>query len=276
VSLSPAPRVRAFAERLRLRHSRLVKLSTEVRRLNDVNRALGERIVALEATPSAPPADTSRLGFLFVLTYGRSGSTLLQGVLNSLPGYLIRGENGGVLHRLQEFHSIMTQCSREHGPAAVVTDPWFGIGAYSEDRAYVALRRLALDLMLRPGADTRIVGYKEIRWVDPATEDLASLDAHVEFVRRVFPGARFVVNTRRIEDVARSSWWQGRPDAMNEISRLQDAIMGQVDALGDYAFHVHFDDYSADPSRLQGLFDWLGEPFDLDRVGRIFERRYSY
>src|SRR3954464_1127587 len=32
-------------------------------------------------------------GFVFVVTYGRSGSTLVQGLLNALPGTLVRGEN---------------------------------------------------------------------------------------------------------------------------------------------------------------------------------------
>jgi hypothetical protein len=33
------------------------------------------------------------LGYVFVMTYGRSGSTLLMGLLNTIPGYLVRGEN---------------------------------------------------------------------------------------------------------------------------------------------------------------------------------------
>ncbi|MGH3306736.1 MAG: hypothetical protein ACRDOX_03520, partial [Nocardioides sp.] len=44
------------------------------------------------------------LGYLFVMTYGRSGSTLLQGILNSIPGYLIRGENRQVLIHVHRFH----------------------------------------------------------------------------------------------------------------------------------------------------------------------------
>ena len=33
------------------------------------------------------------LDYVFVMTYGRSGSTLLMGILNSIPGWLLRGEN---------------------------------------------------------------------------------------------------------------------------------------------------------------------------------------
>jgi hypothetical protein len=37
-----------------------------------------------------PPRD---LDHLFVVTWGRSGSTLQIGLLNTLPGYLVRGGN---------------------------------------------------------------------------------------------------------------------------------------------------------------------------------------
>ena len=41
---------------------------------------------------------------VFVMTYGRSGSTLLMGLLNSIPGYLIRGENRHAMRHLYDFH----------------------------------------------------------------------------------------------------------------------------------------------------------------------------
>lgn len=40
-----------------------------------------------------------RFGSILVITYGRSGSTLLQGILNSIDGILIRGENHNFLLR---------------------------------------------------------------------------------------------------------------------------------------------------------------------------------
>ena len=42
--------------------------------------------------------------YVFVMTYGRSGSTLLMGLLNTIPGYLIRGENDDALRFLFDFH----------------------------------------------------------------------------------------------------------------------------------------------------------------------------
>jgi hypothetical protein len=36
---------------------------------------------------------TRKFTYVFVVTYGRSGSTLTQGLLNTLPRTLVRGEN---------------------------------------------------------------------------------------------------------------------------------------------------------------------------------------
>ena len=83
-----ADRDRLRAERDGLRH-KLEKADAE-------RKELAKRVRKLE-----PRED---LGYLFVLTYGRSGSTLLQGILNSIPGYLVRGENRQILFHLHEFH----------------------------------------------------------------------------------------------------------------------------------------------------------------------------
>ena len=44
------------------------------------------------------------LRHVFVMTYGRSGSTLLMGILNSIPGWLLRGENRHAMRHLYDFH----------------------------------------------------------------------------------------------------------------------------------------------------------------------------
>ena len=38
--------------------------------------------------------------YLFVITYGRSGSTVLLNLLNAIEGYTIRGENCGIVSHL--------------------------------------------------------------------------------------------------------------------------------------------------------------------------------
>ncbi|HET9499545.1 MAG TPA: sulfotransferase, partial [Marmoricola sp.] len=209
---------------------------------------------------------------VFVLTYGRSGSTLLQAILNATPGVLIRGENRGITHLLYEFHATAVK----EGPhvkhfARRPFNPWFGMYDFPAQVSLDRIRALVTDTLLRPGPDTRLTGFKEIRWDH---DDLAEF---VAFLREVFPGARFIVNTRRHEDVARSmaksGWWPEVDDPLAHVARAEERIRTVARDLGDDAHEVCYDDYVAAPEALRGLFDWLGVPFDLDRVTEVIQAR---
>lgn len=215
---------------------------------------------------------TLRLDYVFVATYGRSGSTLVQGVLNALPGYLVRGENRGAVRELHAFHSTCTkeaQRVRAGNGANSPSHPWFGIGGYPEPVALADIRRLVVDTLLRPEPATRVTGYKEIRWVGPDAIE------HVDWLREVFPGARFVVNTRDLAAVARSGWWAGDPHARTTLAAMQEQLEAVAGHLGDAAYHVHYDDYVAHPTPLRGLIEWLGESYDATTVANVLATRHA-
>jgi hypothetical protein len=212
--------------------------------------------------------------YLFIVTYGRSGSTLLQGVLDSIPGYLIRGENRAMMDHLYRYHlTAKNEQKRLKRPERLqTTHPFYGIDGYRDADAFRAIRQLALDTILRPTSSTRVVGFKEIRWNQLGDE----LETFVRFLRRVFPGARFIVNTRNHEDVSKSKWWTKADDALATLERLDKQFLALADSLGERAYHVHYDDYVANPLVLRGLFDWLGEEFDEQRIRDILAQRHSY
>ena len=215
-----------------------------------------------------PPRD---LDYLFVVTYGRSGSTLLMGLLNTLPGYLIRGENRDALHHLYLFDQTMrTESAR--GPKRRLrepTHPFFGIAGYPREKAARQLRRIATDTVMRPQEDTRVTGFKEIRWYHP------DLEEYVAWLAEVFPGARFLVNTRNHEDVLRSKWWAEGEDKSEHLADIETRILALADSLGDAAYRVHYDEYVADPTTLRGMFDWLGEEFDEATVRATMAVKHS-
>ncbi|WP_232677274.1 sulfotransferase [Nocardioides sp. R-C-SC26] len=245
----------------------------ELDALHAENARLRERVQRLRARNGE-----SDLDYLFVVTYGRSGSTLVSGLLNAIPGYLIRGENRDALRHLFDFHRQLQVNAR--GPKANFrqrTHPFFGAGDFPEDRSLAGIRRLVLDTVLRPKADTRVVGFKEITWFNEERDDLGE---YVAWLREVFPGARFLVNTRNLDDVGRSSWWgEGDADQVaanrRHLQANETALTTLADDLGAAAYRIHYDDYVADPGALAGLFAWLGEPFDLDAVRAVLEVRHS-
>ncbi len=217
----------------------------------------------------------SRLSYVFIVTYGRSGSTLLQGLLNAQPGYLIRGENGGTMEMLYATWSEMNRRRSDISDlrrAAQPTHPWFGMDRYSPEEAAASFRRHLLDVVLKPSSGTRVTGFKEIRWWKH--KDLAEL---LDFVGLVFPGARFVFNTRDNTDVIKSKWWADREEsaALAQLANFEGRMVAAREQLGSSAYAVHYDDYVADRDSLRGLYDWLGEPFDRARVDQVLDTRHS-
>lgn len=215
-----------------------------------------------------PRAD---LSYVFVMTYGRSGSTLLTGLLNAIPGYLIRGENGDALRGLYDFHETCLEQS-QRAPVErlrMKTNPFFGIGDYPAPLALQRIRGLALDTVLRPKAETRVSGFKEIRWWR------GDIRPYAEWLREVFPGARFVVNTRDHDKVLKSKWWAKGDDKTEHLNDIEDRILAAAAELGDAAYRVHFDDWVNDPTTLRGLFEWLGEEFDEPTVRATLAKKHS-
>jgi hypothetical protein len=263
------------ASGVRSRLSRLVPGARSRRQLVEARREidrLRDRVHRLELRDD--------LGYLFVMTYGRSGSTLLQGILDSIPGYLIRGENRQVLMHVFRFHrtAVKQRALHRRGQrkrdelvgGLEPTKAWYGMDNFGVRASLRDARRLALDTLLRPEPDTRVTGFKEIRWT---SEDAGE---YVAWLRKVFPGARFVVNTRDLHAVARSKWWAHRPDAYDHLRQAEERLLRLAEELGDAAFRVHYDDYVDNPQALKPLFDWLGEEFDEARIRAVMDVPHSY
>jgi hypothetical protein len=258
-------RDRLRAERDLLRHvirddkARFESMVTELHRLRELAYGSTER-------------DDPGYAYVFVLTYGRTGSTLLQGILDRTPGYCVRGENGGVVYELFRYYKTATHHRDRLGRKEPLPPqhPWWGIDGFPEDVALREFRHLVLDTVIRPTVGSRVVGYKEIKWGYP------DLDDYLDFMRLVFPGARFVVNTRDLADVANSKWWANRPDAMTQLEQLDRQVRDAGKRLGDAAFAVHYDDYKDDPAALRPLFEWLGAPYDRERIAAVMSQKHSY
>ncbi|GGO74038.1 sulfotransferase [Nocardioides deserti] len=228
-------------------------------------------------TSTGPAAEGEELRYLFVVTYGRSGSTLLAGLLNAIPGYLVRGEHRDALRHLYAYQQSLLATRDElvarYGADSLRsrTHPFFGMADVQPQRTVRAVRHLALETVLRPKPGTRVAGFKEIRWYHD------DLEEYVAWLRKVFPGARFLVNTRDHADVLRSKWWaQGDPvEKAAELARIEERILALAADLGDAAYRVHYDEYVADPAALRGMYDWLGEPWDEDSVRATMAVRHS-
>lgn len=217
------------------------------------------------------PAD----GYVFVVTYGRSGSTLTQNLLNLIPGYSIRGENGNLTYFLaraihvvsQQDNFVWRRDDKAKAPAdqrpflrdilGKSSDPWAGAENVDPDDFRLSMMDLFVAKVLRPEPGCRVSGFKEIRF----HEDPRFFPAYLAHMRDCFPKARFIFQTRNLEDVSKSSWWAQRPkDAVIDQLRNAEALFAEFQAANpEICFAITYERYAEGASYVRQIYDFLGE-----------------
>ena len=216
----------------------------------------------------------ARYRHAFIVTYGRSGSTLLQGVLNALPGYLIRGENYDAMRHLEILFNRLPRSPGQYGADAAAApsqarDPFYGFEAFADAPVAAGIAALLQHLLLS-GADpagVRCLGFKEIRYTPQ------NIALKVQFLRRVFPGCAVIYNTRAPRDVIQSEFQKDK-----EIGYFEEfnALLEARSEADPDAFLVRYEDVTRVAGTLIGLHDFLREPFDRERIGAVLAVKHSY
>jgi Sulfotransferase family len=213
--------------------------------------------------------------FVFIVTYGRSGSTLLQHIIGSLSGYHIAGENSNALFGLFQSYSSCVKAKSNGTPnTRRIEDPWFGAHAVKPFHYGQKLAALFISEVLRPPDDARVIGFKEIRYFENPRE----LEAYLTFMRTFFVPAKFIFNIRTPEEVAKSGWWKNRPEAdvIPQVQKWHTMIDDYVRAHPADSFCVRYNDYVSDHLALVPLFEFLGETYDPDQIAKIMAVKLSH
>lgn len=219
------------------------------RRMAEARRTIefrGRRVViqlmGLWATPASTRSGLSRLSAftqdldceaapIFLLGAGwRTGSTLLQRMVNAVPGTLIWGEpysEGAIVQRLSESVKFLDEShGRFHGttlePGRLPSeDEWTATMAPSLDNLVQAYRALLDRLFQDPAASRGCArwGVKEVVW---------DLDC-IHLLNTLYPAAKFVLLVREPQ----AQWRSYRPETWRPwFYRWPDKPIGGPHAFG--------------------------------------------
>ncbi len=228
-------------------------------------------------------------GYVFVVTYGRTGSTLTQNLLNSIPGWCIRGENGNLLGQLlKTVHSMLTWDNYlrrrkwraagspdQRNPDGFGTpiDPWYGAEHVDPTAYALGLLDTFVSRVLNLPDEVRVGGFKEILYYN----DPKFLPHQVALMQQFFPNAKIVFQTRHHDQVLKSAWWKTR-DAVEVRARLNliDGIFADYAQTHANCLVLDYDIYLAGADALRPLFEFLDEDFDLPRVQAVLDHRLDH
>jgi hypothetical protein len=217
--------------------------------------------------------------YVLVVTYGRSGSTLLQGLLNALPGVLVRGENALFVHSLFQAYEKLNFAMDQGGESLEPTHPWFGSEQLNPVTFLQSAREL-VELQLLGGRakdEVEVLGFKEIRYFDLAPDELRK---YLDFLRLLLPGVAIVWHTRNHEDVARSGWW-----VREDPTVLGDSLVRFDETLADYLeklppwnwLHTNFDEVVVNTEGvLRDLASLVGVGYPPNRAEWVAAQQHSY
>jgi hypothetical protein len=216
-----------------------------------------------------------------VVTYGRSGSTLTQGILNTLPRTLVRGENNlYLLPMYRAYDRLATFKERFGGPgAAKPSSAFYGLreadlGAFASSVRDLVQRQLLGGV---PVAEVDVLGFKEVLWhlVKPA--EWAGFFA---FVDLAFGDPLYVLNRRDVAMASTSGFWRKKQPGVAEqqierVRRLQDHLR---ESRPGRCFDTEFEAITSDETavaedQLRGLAEFVHGSCDDDLLAAMLATR---
>lgn len=234
---------------------------------------------------------------VFVVTYGRTGSTLLQGILNSVEGVVITGENGGYIYNLYSAYKTLEYLGhqtrkikrkettlqliqrkitnkKQSGKEDSPTLPFFGssfIDLNAEKRFLLGRISKYFKSNLNCNKAT-VTGFKEVRY------HMLDIDQYLDFLQEHFGPACFVFLTRNAEQVAQSGFYKKKStnETLLHIEEIEKRFFKYIRSQPDTCYWIDYENLKRDDERLRKLFDFIGLEFDQAKIERVLATPHSY
>ena len=228
----------------------------------------------------SPKRGTSKFRSAYVVTYGRSGSTLITGYLSRLPGFDIRGENFLFpMHGYFAEKAVLESRKKPYGGRESQAHPWYGTQLFNGNRFREDFTRAMLNQLYPNTYIPRTIGFKEIRyWRFVKKEDFAPLLDWLRSLRE--PGA-VVFMFRDLDKVMSSAWWANLEPEQAEKSRIrlqkfEDQCREYHAANPESSIIVTYEEFTTSADMPKRICDFFGVEFDESVWRDTLNSKYSW
>lgn len=227
-----------------------------------------------------PWVGRSRFRSVYVVTYGRSGSTLLTGYLSHLPGFDIKGENFLFPLPLADAEERLVKAAKlPYGDRDTQASPWYGSHQFNPAQWKRDVRRALLNQLYPYRPIPKTIGFKEIRWWYGI--EGAEFDAKLRWLTSVRRPGGIVFLTRDLDRTMAGAWWANHSDAERAEARAGlEAFERNAHAYAtthpDHSIHITYEDFCRDSQEAQRLCTMLGVRFRQSVYEQTLGARYSY
>ena len=181
---------------------------------------------------------------VLICATGRSGSTTMQRLINTIPDSNICGENFGAINSLLEFyrrikHSTVNNIPGHFNPASYdsvinknIKPSWYNSYNYLQ---MVNLIKTTIINMFKNKKTTNLWGFKEIRY------DNGNIK-YIEDFKELFPQTKVIIQIREnIGAQSKSGWHKNDKNATVFLSKLNKELAEFYSKHKDYCYLTSFE-----------------------------------
>jgi hypothetical protein len=209
---------------------------------------------------------------VLICATGRSGSTTLQRIINTIPDSNICGENRGAVNCLLEFYMnlLISSSTNIHGrfrPTSYesliqqnIKPSWYN--SYNIGEVELQLREMILNLF-KKDTTTNLWGFKEIRYHGKL---------HLlKYFKRLFPQTKVIIQIREnISAQSKSGWFKKDKNSSQELHKMNTELIKFYNSNRGWCYFTTFEKLF-DKNNLQNIFRFIGciEKYDEEKVKKV-------
>jgi hypothetical protein len=181
---------------------------------------------------------------VLICATGRSGSTSLQRIINTIPNSNICGENFGAINSLLEFYRRVKHTTVEYVPGHLnpasydtiidknIKPAWYNSYNYLQ---IVQLIKVTIINMFKNKETTNVWGFKEIRY------DGGNIN-YIEDFKELFPQTKVIIQIREnISAQSKSGWHKNDKEAIPFLKKTTQELIDFSKKHTDYCYLTSFE-----------------------------------
>lgn len=197
---------------------------------------------------------------ILICATGRSGSTTMQRLLNTIPNSNICGENYGAINSLLEFYRRIKTTTTDYVPGHLrpasfddivnknVKPAWYNSYNYNQ---IVHMIKIMIINMFKNKLETNIWGFKEIRY------DSGNIN-YIKDFKELFPQTKVIIQIRENLSVqSNSGWFKGDKNALKYLKSATKELIDFGVKNKEWCYITSFE-RMFDKNNLKNLFCFIG------------------
>jgi hypothetical protein len=197
---------------------------------------------------------------VLICATGRSGSTTMQRIINTIPNSNICGENFGAVNSLLEFYRRIKKTTNDYVPGQKnpvtldtiveknIKPAWYN--SYNYDQIVFLIKMTIINLF-KKNESTNLWGFKEIRY------DSGNIN-YIKDFKELFPQTKVIIQTREnILEQSKSGWHKDDKNAFLFLKKTSKELYDFGFKNKEWCYLTSFE-RMFDKNNVSNLFSFIG------------------